>query len=498
MNTSNPNSKLDRKAVLAARQCRVPARSGGWLGGFGNMLRCAAIPALALLAVAGCGLIGQGGASTPAQTTEQEMETFLQAHLATGNFIGSVLVARGDEVLQSGGYGMANLEHDVPNTPQTVFRLASLTKQFTAAAILQLQERGLLDVNDTIARHLPDYPHGEEITIHQLLNHTSGIPDYEYFPDIEGTIRQTVSFNDLIATFSNMPLEFAPGSQYKYSNSGYAVLTRIIEESSGQPYAGYLAEHIFRPLGLDSTGYDDSGAILPHRAEGYVLAGEVYRNANFIDMSNLAGAGGLYSTVLDLYKWDRALYSGDVLGESSREAYFTPTADVGEGMGYAYGWGVFEISGRKYTLHGGDMSGFSTFAIRYRDEELYVAVLSNLETANSGVVALGLAAIALGDPYEMPGQRTAVEVDPAVYEKYAGSYRVTPDLVLTITTEAGHIFGQPTNQPRFEIFPESETNFFARLADTDIQLHFQVGADARVTGVIVLQGGQEIQAEKVE
>jgi CubicO group peptidase (beta-lactamase class C family) len=206
----------------------------------------------------------------------------------------------------------------------------------------------------------------------------------------------------------------------------------------------------------------------------------------------------LYSTVLDLYKWDRALYSGDVLGESSREAYFTPTADVGEGMGYAYGWGVFEISGRKYTLHGGDMNGFSTFVIRYPSEELYVAVLSNLETAPGNSVALGLASIALGDPYEVPGQHTTVEVDPAIYEKYVGSYQVTPEVVVTITTEAGHLFAQPTNQPRFEIFPESETNFFARVADTDIQLHFQVGADAIVTGVIVLQGGQEIQAEKVE
>ena len=450
---------------------------------------------LVVLVVVGCGPENQIDTAVSEPTVDQEMETFLQAHLATGEFMGTVLVARGDEILHGGGYGMANLEHDVPNTLQTVFRLASLTKPFTAAAVLQLQEQGLLDVNDTVDHYLPDYPHGGEITINQLLNHTSGTPDYEFLrPSM--TFRDPVSLDELIDIFADLPLDFPPGSQWNYSNSGYAVLTAIIETVSGQNYADYLVQHIFRPLGMDSTGYEDSDAILPHRAAGYTLEGTIYHNSEFFDISNAAGAGGVVSTVLDMYKWDRALYSDNVLSEASREAFFTPTAIIAEGIGYAYGGAVMEEPGRKYILFNGEINGFFATSIRYSDEELCVIVLSNLENPSAQAVAQGLVAIAFGDPYELPGQRTAITVDPALYEKYVGSYRVNPNLTLSVTSEGGHLFVQPTDQPRIEIFPESETNYFVK--EVDLQLHFQVGSDGVVTGVTVLEGGQEIQAQKVQ
>ena len=354
------------------------------------------------LVVVGCGPKNQGDIAASEPTVEQEMETFLQAHVATGEFMGTVLVARGDEILHSGGYGMANLEHDVPNTLQTVFRLASLTKPFTAAAILQLQEQGLLDVNNTVDYYLPDYPHGSEITVNQLLNHTSGTPDYEFLRSLTA-LRNAVSLDDLIDIFADLPLEFPPGSQWNYSNSGYVVLTAIIEIVSGQNYADYLAEQIFQPLGMDSTGYEDSDAILPHRAAGYTLEGAIYHNSDFFDISNAAGAGGVVSAVLDMYKWDRALYSDSVLGEASREAYFTPTAVIADGMGYAYGGVVMEEPGRKYILFNGEINGFFATSIRYSDEELYVIVLGNLENPSAQAVAQGLVAIASGDPYELPG-----------------------------------------------------------------------------------------------
>ena len=450
---------------------------------------------LVVLVVVGCGPENQIDTAVSEPTVDQEMETFLQAHLATGEFMGTVLVARGDEILHGGGYGMANLEHDMPNTLQTVFRLASLTKPFTAAAVLQLQEQGLLDVNDTVDHYLPDYPHGGEITINQLLNHTSGTPDYEFLrPSM--TFRDPVSLDELIDIFADLPLDFPPGSQWNYSNSGYAVLTAIIETVSGQNYADYLVQHIFRPLGMDSTGYEDSDAILPHRAAGYTLEGTIYHNSEFFDISNAAGAGGVVSTVLDMYKWDRALYSDNVLSEASREAFFTPTAIIAEGIGYAYGGAVMEEPGRKYILFNGEINGFFATSIRYSDEELCVVVLSNLENPSAQAVAQGLVAIAFGDPYELPGQRTAITVDPALYEKYVGSYRVNPNLTLSVTSEGGHLFVQPTDQPRIEIFPESETNYFVK--EVDLQLHFQVGSDGVVTGVTVLEGGQEIQAQKVQ
>ena len=361
----------------------------------------------ALLAVGASGCAGMGEADVSEVAIQRGMDEFLEAYLEAGEFMGTALVARGAMVQHSAGYGMADLEHEVPNLPQTVFRMGSLTKQFTAAAILQLQDQGLLDITEAVSRYLPDYPRGDEIIVHQLLNHTAGIPNYTEFADLEATMRDPTSLADLMARFADMPLEFSPGSQFKYSDSGYVVLTAIIEAVSGQPYAEYLADHIFQPLSLTATGYEDSGAILAHRADGYVRAGDAYRHATYLDMSVPSGAGGLYSTVLDLYRWDRALYSEDVMSEAAREAYFAPTASMGPNAEYAYGWAIVELSGRRFILHDGGINGFSTFMIRYPEEELTVIVLSNVGTAPTQSIAVGLASIALGDPYEMPAKRAA-------------------------------------------------------------------------------------------
>ena len=437
-------------------------------------------------------------AAEPGLVIDQKMDAFLQTHLTTGRFMGSVLVARGDEVLHRAGYGMANLELDVPMTPESVLRIASVTKQFTAAAILQLQDQGLLDVHDPVSRHLPDYPHGDEITLHQLLNHTSGIPDFETLLASGPGFRQTMSLEATMATFSDLPLDFPPGTQFNYSNSDYVVLAAILEKLSGQRYADYMAEHFFGPLGMTATGYDDPLALVPNRAAGYTWDGGAYHNAEFLDMSIPSGAGGLYSTVLDLYRWDRALYAAGMLSAESQQAYFTPSVSLGPGQryeGYAYGWGTLETEGRSLLAHGGGVNGFSAFVIRDPSEQLYVVVLCNVADAPVEAIATGLAAIAYGEPYEMPSERTAVEIDPTILERYVGEYRMSADLVIRVTAEAGHLYAQAGDQPQFELFPESETAFFATAAE--LQVLFQVGPDGLVTGLIVHEGGNEITAEKM-
>jgi CubicO group peptidase (beta-lactamase class C family) len=452
------------------------------------------ILALAVLAVAGCRQIGLG--ATPQPTQQQEMEAFVQAHLATGKFMGAVLVARGDEVLFQGGYGKANLELDVPNTTETVFRLGSLTKQFTAAAILQLQDQGRLSVNDTLDRYLPDAPHAGEVTLAQLLSHSSGIPDSLASPGLE--LRQPHTPDEMISLVEGQPLEFTPGSQYHYCNVCYLMLGRIIEIESGQSYADYMAEHIIQPVGMTTTGIDEAGPIVPHRAAGYNWDGQTYRNAEFVDMSNVGGAGVLYSTVGDMYKWDRALYSDTLMSAAARESYFTPRVSKGEGQNYAFGWVIAATPEHTRAEHSGQINGFITFAIRDPATELYVVVLSNVEDPAAMDVAHGLAAIANGEPYDMPGQThavEAVEVDPAILQKYAGSYQVSADMTFTITAEAGHLFAEVPNQPKFEIFPKSETDFFAKIGD--IKFHFEVGADGTVTGLVIHEGGREIHAAKV-
>jgi CubicO group peptidase (beta-lactamase class C family) len=450
---------------------------------------------LALLAVTGCGRLGLG--ATPQPTQQQEMEAFVQTHLATGKFMGAVLVARGDEVLFQGGFGMANLELDVPNSPKTEFRLGSLTKQFTAAAILQLQDQGRLNVNDTLDKYLPDAPHAGEVTLSQLLSHSSGIPDP---PELaEGSngsgLRLAHTTDEMISRVVGQPLEFTPGSQYKYCNVCYMILGRVIEEVSGQSYADYLAQHIFQPAGLTATGIDEAGRLLPHRASGYTWNGETYSNSEFVDLSNVGAAGVLYSTVGDMYKWDRALYSDKLLSPAAREAFFTPRISKGDGSRYAYGWAIRETPEHTLAEHSGGVNGFVTFVIRDPATELYVVVLSNVENLAALDVAQGLAAIAYGEPYDTAGQPAIVQVDPAVLQKYAGSYRIKPDLVVAITAEAGQLFADVPSQAKFELFPTSETDFYAKIGD--IKLHFEVGADGTVTEVVIQEGGQEIHAARV-
>jgi CubicO group peptidase (beta-lactamase class C family) len=253
---------------------------------------------------------------------------------------------------------------------------------------------------------------------------------------------------------------------------------------------------------MDATGYEDSSIIVQHRAAGYTWDGAAYHNAEFIDMSNPAGAGGLLATVGDMHRWDRALYSDAVLSAAARKVYFTPTADMGQGARYAYGWAVMERDGRQFELHGGGINGFNTFVLRDPAEELYIVVLSNVESAPTQAVAQGLMAIALGQPYELPGQRRAANVaadlDPGVFEKYVGRYQVTGEVELDVTTEGGRLYVQASNAPRIEMQPESETQFYAQVNGMDVRVRFEVGADGATTGLVIVQGGQESPAKKVK
>ncbi len=438
----------------------------------------------------------------------EEIEAYLQAYLETGYFMGSALVSRAGEVLLSKGYGMANLEHSIPNTPQTKFRLASLTKQFTAAAILKLQEQDLLDVNYSIATYLPDYPHGEQITIHQLLNHTAGIPNFTSFDDYQTKKRIATKLDDLIACFSDRPLEFTPGDRFSYSNSGYAVLTKIIETVSNQSYADYLQQYIFDPLGMNDSGYDRHETILQNRASGYVSTVKGYQNAEYIDMSIPSGAGGLYSTVEDLSKWERSLYTDAVLNQSSRDAMFTSTIQVpteeNEQIYHSYGWLIDTQYDRCRISSNGGIEGFVTHIARYPDEQIAIIVLSNLSTSPAEKMGRDIAAILFGESYQAPKKREAINLDPAIYQAYVGQYKFAPaqslppsvlDLVFTVTTEAQRIFTQLTGQEVVEIFPESPTKFFLKVVEA--QLTFVTSDDGEVSHLILHQNGRDARLNKI-
>lgn len=304
----------------------------------------------------------------------QNIESKADEAAKQNDFMGSVLAAQGGKIVFEKGYGMASLELDVPNTPQTKFRLGSITKQFTATAILQLAALGKLNVTDPVSKYITDAPAAwKDITIHHLLTHTSGVPNFTGFPDYEKTQREPVTPTELVARFENRPLDFEPGSKFKYSNSGYEVLGVIIEKVSGEKYEAYVKQHIFDPLDMHDTGYDHDTEIIKHRAAGYEIGKDgKRRNAAYIDMSIPYSAGSLYSTVEDLYRWDRALYTDKVLTSQWREKMFTPFLN-----NYAYGWFVRGEGRDKTIVHNGGVNGFSTVIERYPERNACVIVLQN-------------------------------------------------------------------------------------------------------------------------
>ncbi len=271
------------------------------------------------------------------------VEAYLKPFVETGNLTGTVLVARKGRVLFRHSYGMANYELRVQNSPETRFHIASVSKAFTAAAILQLQEQGRLSVADPLSRFVPDFPNGDRITLDNLLTHTSGIPDINDLSDYDTFARSPHTIAQLVAKFANLPLEFQPGSSYQYSNSNYNLLALVLEKVTGESYGGYLRKHIFDPLGMQDSGHDgDALQLIPLAASGYEPAGITdYENAPYLDWSTKTGNGSLYSTVDDLYRFDRALNTDALLKASTRQKYFV------EGPGNRYGWYIGKRLGHR-------------------------------------------------------------------------------------------------------------------------------------------------------
>ncbi|MCI0660807.1 MAG: serine hydrolase [Acidobacteria bacterium] len=413
-----------------------------------------------------------------------KIEEYLNA-AANQGFTGSALISRDGKVIFSKGYGLANRELDVLNTPPTKFRIGSITKQFTAAAILLLQERGKLSVQDPICKFFDNCPSAwNGVTIHHLLTHTGGVPSYTSSSDYRTKMMMPETVASMIDRFKDKPLEFKPGEKMSYSNSGYFLLGHIIEKASGESYEGFLQKNIFGPLKLSGTGYDHHITILKNRATGYSRGQDGMINSLYLDMSQPYAAGSLYSTVEDLFAWNEALFSDKLLSAKSREAMMTVDKN-----NYAYGLGVNQQHNRKMVSHGGGINGFNTFLGRFPDEKVTVVVLRNADFGRlgPGQIANAMAAILFGEKYEVPRERMAIKVNPAIYDAYIGQYELRPDFILTFTREGDRLMTQATGQPKSEVFPESETKFF--LKDVDAQVTFVKDEKGVVTHLILHQGG---------
>ncbi len=435
---------------------------------------------------------GSGGASPQTSPAISRMEQIVQDSVSRKVFMGAVLVARGDEILLEKGYGFANLELNVPDTPSTKFRLGSVTKQFTAAAIMLLQERGKLNVVDLVKKYMPDAPAAwDNITIFNVLTHTSGIPNYTGFPDYPPLQGIPTTPEKLVARFLDKPLDFQPGERYSYSNSGYVLLGYLIEKISGESYEKFLREDIFTPMGMNDSGYDSNTAIIPHRAEGYAPGPTGIINADYADMTVPFAAGALYSTTEDLLRWEKGLYGGKLLKPDSLVRMTMPFRN-----NYAFGLEVRTVHGHKVINHGGSIQGFNTMVAYYPGDKLEVIVLSNINGAAPQDLAAQLAAVAHGEKVILPSERKQIQVDPKVFDGYAGRYQLTPNVAVTVTHEGDHLFSQSNAQPKSEIFPEAENDYFMKTAD--VQITFVTDSHGRATELILHQNGQDRHAKRIE
>jgi CubicO group peptidase (beta-lactamase class C family) len=346
-----------------------------------------------------------------AQDKIDKIDALIQAYNDLGQFNGSALVAENGKVIYKKGFGLANREWNIPNKPNTKFRLGSITKQFTSMLILQLVEQGKIDIQGKLSDYLPYYRKdtGSQVTIHHLLTHSSGIPSYTSIPNFFQDIsRDPYPVEEFVKKYCSGDFQFEPGSRYVYNNSGYFLLGAIIEEITGKTYEDVLDEKIFLPLGMQDSGYDRHNPIIMNRASGYSNEFEGYTNAPYLDMSLPYAAGSLYSTAEDLYIWDQALYTEKMLSAEMKKLMFTPHI-----ANYGYGWGIRQKglpdSEEKLTSisHGGGINGFNTLIERLVDEKHLIVLLNNTPQANLGQMSDAIIRILHGKPYDLPKKSIA-------------------------------------------------------------------------------------------
>lgn len=557
--------------------------------------------------------------SALAQDKAAKIDQIISLHHKYGQFNGAALVVDNGKVVYKKGVGLANMEWNVPNAPDTKFRLGSITKQFTSTLILQLVEQGKIKLDGKLIEYLPDYRKdtGAKVTIHHLLSHTSGIPSYTSLPGFLANVsRNPFTVDEFIKKYASGELEFEPGAKFVYNNSGYFLLGAIIEKVTGKPYEQVLKENIFDPVGMKNSGYDHWKTIIGKRATGYTNTPRGYETAPYLDMSIPYAAGSLYSTVEDLFLWDQALYGEKILSAKSKELMFTPNLS-----NYGYGFVM-----RKATLapptklvvpiiqHGGGINGFNTTLVRMVNEKRLIVLLDNAEHGQYlNKIVERIMSVLYDQPYDVPKQSIAtvlmtaiqekdvasaikeyralkagattaeydfaeaelnglgyqllqmkkvadaieifklnvemfpqaanaydslgqaymangnkelsiasykksleldpkntnataalnrlandgkeIKVDPKVYDSYAGEYELQPGFIITITNENGKLMAAPAGQPKRELLPSTETDFF--LKEGNAQLSFIKDDAGKVTQLILNQNGRKMPAKKI-
>lgn len=395
--------------------------------------------------------------STTAQSIEQQIDAlFAEAYPADQPGV-TVLIAKDNQVIYRKAFGLANVELNVPMKPENVLELASITKQFTGVAILMLKEQGKLSLQDPLSKYIADYPKGNEITIHHLLNHTSGIKSYTNVPEFITMARTDMTPMELIGHFKNLPMEFEPGERYAYNNSGYILLGYIIEKVSGVSYEDFIQNNIFNKLGMKNSYYGSKSRIIPHRASGYQNSQNGLQNADYLSMTIPYAGGSLMSTVDDMFLWHKAIHHNTLISEKSKKLAFTNyTLNNGKNFNYGYGWAIDELAGFQTIEHTGGIFGYATSGIYVPEKNIYAIALSNIDQG-SGPEALNLKAVAivLGKPLI---DKPAVTLSQEQLQKWTGAYQFE-DVVRFISYRDGALYSTRQGGQPFKLIPLSENEF---------------------------------------
>lgn len=371
----------------------------------------------------------------------------------------SLLIAKNGKAIYQNQNGLANIELQVPINENSVFEVGSITKQFTAVCILMLEEQGKLSINDEITKYIPDYPtNGQTITIHHLLNHTSGIKSYTSMPSFRKQDRIDLTPSELIDVFKNEPMDFNPGESYRYNNSGYVLLGHIIEVISKQSYADFLQENIFTPLKMNASYYGSMKKIIPNRASGYSPNSEGMANANYLSLTLPYAAGSIMSTTGDLLIWQNAMSANKLISNAIYEkATNGSILNNGEDINYGYGWMKGDISGSRTIEHSGGIYGYQSNGIYFPDEDIYVIGLTNFNGSDVGNFTNEVAAIAIGKPFY--SEKDGISLTEKQLQKWVGTYQFDENVVRYISVKNGKIYSQREGSDQMQIIPFSENTF---------------------------------------
>jgi len=422
-----------------------------------------------------------------------KLDALIEAYAKLYKFNGSALVAKNGVILLNKGYGYRNATDKVANNEQTIFQLGSVTKQFTSAVILKLQEEKKLSVWDKLSKYFPGYPKGDSITIEQLLTHTSGI--YNYTNDgkfMANEVTKSANREMMMALFKDKPLDFSPGSSWSYSNSGYSLLGYIIEAVTKKPYEQAVRKYIFTPLKMTHSGFDFTHLKSNEKAIGYFKLNDKEKvEAPIVDSSVSFSAGAIYSTIGDLYLWHKALQKNSILSREQQEKAYTPVKNR-----YGYGWSIDSIEGKRRVSHGGGIHGFITTIARVPEDDICIVLLSNASNTTVGEISKSIFAILYGKEYELPKERTEIKLPEEKLKEYVGEYELNKDLHVVISLKEGALVAIPTGQKTEILYAEKEDLLFVK--SQDIQLEFTRNEKKEIDGFILHQGGAKIPCKKIK